>query len=79
MARSAPASIPLGSLTQAESRSDLFCESCGSDRVTQIEVTLTDGSPVRLLSCRSCEHRSWEGPDGALDLGDVLDASRKRT
>jgi len=78
MARSAPVSIPLGSLTQAESRTDLVCSACGSDRVTHISVTLTDGSPVRLLSCRSCEHRSWEGPDGALELGDVLDSSRKR-
>jgi len=71
-------SAPLGSLTQAGSSSGGRCRACGSERVTTLAMSLTDGSPVELVSCRVCEHRSWLSEDGAvLDLATVLDRTRK--
>jgi hypothetical protein len=75
---------PLGSLTQPGNRTDLRCEACSSDRVTELSMTLTDGTPVRFVSCRSCEHRTWIGADDAeglagtrLSTAQVLDRARK--
>ncbi len=49
-----------------------FCQACGSGRVLRLDLCLTDGTPVVFVSCRGCERRSYEGPDGGLDVGDVL-------
>jgi len=69
---------PLGSLTQATSRSDRRCEACTSDRVTELSMTLTDGTPVLFVSCRACEHRSWNAVHGsALPIEQVLERARK--
>ena len=69
---------PLGSLTQATSRTDRRCDACGSDRVTELAMTLTDGTPVQFVSCRACEHRTWTAPEGsALPIAAVLDRARK--
>ena len=73
---------PLGSLTQPENRSQRRCAACSSDRVTELAMTLTDGTPVRFVSCRSCEHRSWlsdeEATAGtALPITQVLERARK--
>lgn len=79
MARSALVDpTPLGSLTQAASRSDARCPACGSDRLTELAMTLTDGSPVRFSSCRACEHRTWRAVEGhELPINQVLDRTRK--
>ncbi len=72
---------PLGSLTQPASRSDRRCEVCESDRVTELAMTLTDGTPVQFVSCRACEHGAWIAIDGdaavALPVAQVLDRARK--
>lgn len=73
---------PLGSLTQPAARSDRRCAACGSERVTELSMTLTDGTPVRFVSCRTCEHRTWISVDGgaegsALPIAQVLDRARK--
>jgi DNA-directed RNA polymerase subunit M/transcription elongation factor TFIIS len=79
MARSAVIDqTPLGSLTQAASRSARRCDACGSDRVTELSMTLTDSTPVLFVSCRACEHRSWNAAEGAtLPIGQVLERARK--
>ena len=83
MARTSTAarpSVPLGSLTQPGARTGNGCRACGSERVTRITMSLTDGSPVEFTSCHRCEHRTWEeqGSSGAvLPVADVLDKTRK--
>jgi hypothetical protein len=75
--------VPLGSLTQRGARSGVTCSACGSDRVTRIAMSLTDGSPVQFTSCHRCEHRSWEQVVDAgaasrpLPVARVLDKARK--
>ena len=70
---------PLGSLTQPTSRTSRRCDACGSDRVTELAMTLTDGTPVQFVSCRACEHRTWSSArEGAvLPIAQVLDRTRK--
>jgi len=72
------APVPLGSLTQQGARGGAQCSSCGSERVTELAMTLTDGTPVRFLSCHRCEERSWLDLDGLeLPVDRVLDKTRK--
>jgi hypothetical protein len=83
MARSSTAVrpvVPLGSLTQPGARTGQACRACGSERVTRIAMSLTDGSPVQFTSCHRCEHRTWEqqGTEGGvLPVAAVLDKTRK--
>jgi len=79
MARTAVAEpVPRGSLTQPASRTLARCPVCGSDRLTELAMTLTDGTPVRFSSCRACEHRIWQGVEGdVLPITQVLDRTRK--
>ena len=74
-ARTAP---PLGSLTQSAHREGAACSHCGSGRVTQLSMSLTDGTPVDFVSCHVCEERSWTSADGSMSVVDVLDRSRKQ-
>ena len=54
------------------------CEGCGSDRITRISMTLTDGTPVDFTSCHVCEHRTWrESAGDVLALDGVLQRTRK--
>jgi hypothetical protein len=82
MARSARtvvrSTVPLGSLTQPGARSGTGCRACGSPRVTQIAMSLTDGSPVEFVSCHNCEHRTWSEEGAPLAVAHVLDKARKR-
>jgi hypothetical protein len=76
--RTAVAHIPLGSLTQNGAREGVLCKSCHSERVTALAMTLTDGTPVRFLSCHRCEERTWLDLDGnPLPVDRVLDKTRK--
>lgn len=72
--------VPLGSLTQPGARTGEGCRACGSERVTRIAMSLTDGSPVQFTSCHRCEHRTWaeQGLGGSvLPVDRVLDKTRK--
>ncbi len=56
----------------------MLCAACGSDRVTRLAMTLTDGTPVSFTSCHRCEHRTWSELGGApAARGPVLDKARK--
>jgi len=83
MARSsAPASnIPLGSLTQHGARGEAVCVACGSERVTHLAMTLTDGTPVEFVSCHRCEHKTWRdlrtGGAAGSDGGAVEDSGTR--
>lgn len=66
------------SLTRPGARMGQSCAACGSDRVTTLAMTLTDGSPVSMRSCHACEHRVWSDATGRLDLTDVLKRTAKR-
>jgi formate dehydrogenase maturation protein FdhE len=48
------------------------CPVCDSERVTEIAMTLTDGTPVHFLSCRDCESRVWREQSGTLSFERVL-------
>jgi transcription elongation factor Elf1 len=77
-ARSTTAALPgPASLTHPEARRGVACRSCGSDRVTQIGMTLTDGSKVQFAFCRVCEHRTWVEDDAPVAFNRVLDKTRK--
>lgn len=69
---------PLGSLTQPGARGGACCGACGSDCVTELRMTLTDGTPVSFTSCHRCEHRTWSEIGGDdLPVGKVLRKARK--
>jgi DNA-directed RNA polymerase subunit M/transcription elongation factor TFIIS len=65
------------SLTRPGARTER-CASCGSERVTSLEMVLTDGTPVSFCSCHDCEHRVWSDSAGSLDFADVLGRTAKR-
>jgi len=65
------------SLTRPGARSGERCPSCGSERLTALAMTLTDGTPVRFASCHNCEHRTWSHDGGSLGLADVLTRATK--
>lgn len=67
------------SLTKSGARSGQTCRSCGSERLTSLAMTLTDGSPVTFLSCHNCEHRTWAHDGTPLAFADVLNRATKRT
>ena len=53
------------------------CAKCTSTRITKIDMTLTDGSPVEFASCHACEHRSWTQGGRELDISTVLTKAQK--
>jgi Zn ribbon nucleic-acid-binding protein len=78
MARSSTRpSVPLGSLTQRDSRAGTICSVCSSSRTTQLGMNLTDGTPVEFVSCHVCGHRSWTHDGIELETADVLQRTRK--
>ncbi len=68
---------PLGSLTQREHRAAAICRECGSQHVTRLAMSLTDGTPVEFTSCHTCEHRTWEHAGVELDVQAVLERTRR--
>ncbi len=66
------------SLTRRGARSGAECPACGSQRLTSLTMTLTDGTVVSFSSCHNCEQRVWADPTGRLDIADVLSRATKR-
>lgn len=54
------------------------CGSCRSPRVTELWMTLTDGTPVHFVSCHACEHKAWRGEGEVLGFESVLAKTRKQ-
>ncbi len=65
------------SLVTKSCRTTRQCMHCGSGRLTELSMTLTDGSAVDFASCHRCEGKTWSGVDGVLPLTSVLDRARK--
>ena len=74
---SAPVAQP-ASLTQAGTAPSGTCPECGSERVTSLAMTLTDGTPVRFASCHRCEHRHWSHEGRTLSFSDVITRATKQ-
>ncbi|MDQ6650450.1 MAG: hypothetical protein M3Z02_10090 [Actinomycetota bacterium] len=53
------------------------CSVCDSTRVTEISMTLTDGTPVDFTSCHACEHKSWRDSGQELSIDRVLTKAKK--
>ena len=53
------------------------CSTCASSRVTEITMTLTDGSVVDFVSCHSCENKSWTQSGRTLEIDTVLSKAQK--
>jgi transcription elongation factor Elf1 len=66
------------SLTRPGARTGATCPACGSERLTSLSMTLTDGTPVSFSSCHNCEHRVWATETGRMDFADVLSRATKR-
>lgn len=68
------------SLTRPGARTGATCPACGSERLTALAMTLTDGTPVTFSSCHNCEHRVWADESGRMNFTDVLTkATKKKT
>ena len=65
------------SLTQAGPAPSGSCPECGSQRVTALAMTLTDGTPVEFASCHDCEHRHWAHEGQVLAFSDVITRTTK--
>ncbi|MDT7550215.1 MAG: hypothetical protein QOE84_2609 [Actinomycetota bacterium] len=53
------------------------CGTCASTRITEITMTLTDGSIVDFVSCHACETKSWKQAGLELDVTTVLGKAKK--
>ena len=53
------------------------CGTCSGNRVTEITMTLTDGSSVDFTSCHGCETKSWKQDGRELDISTVLGKAQK--
>lgn len=65
------------SLVTIPTRQLATCVACARGRVTEISMTLTDGSEVRFASCHRCEHKSWTQAGAVLDITTVLAKTKK--
>ncbi len=65
------------SLVTTPTRTLKVCGTCSGNRVTEIAMTLTDGSPVAFLSCHSCETKTWTQNGRELDIATVLGKAQK--
>jgi hypothetical protein len=55
----------------------VHCNGCGSERVTELRMTLTDGSPVNFVSCHDCECRRWSQGASSLSFERVIAKTTK--
>ena len=53
------------------------CRKCSGKRVTEITMTLTDGTAVDFTSCHACEAKSWKQAGKELDITTVLGKAQK--
>ena len=53
------------------------CSQCTGTRVTEITMTLTDGSTVDFTSCHTCETKTWTQDGVVLDRPTVLAKAQK--
>lgn len=53
------------------------CRNCSGRRVTEITMTLTDGTAVDFTSCHACETKSWKQAGKELDITTVLGKAQK--
>ncbi len=67
------------SLTQPHARSGRLCEACGNERLTEIAMTLTDGTGALFSSCHRCERKFWRARGGGALLDLTFDAVLDRT
>ena len=65
------------SLATTPTRALAVCGACSGNRVTEITMTLTDGSPVAFSSCHRCEAKSWKQGGHELDITTVLGKAQK--
>ena len=54
------------------------CTACSSPRLTQISMTMTDGSIVDFASCHNCESKSYRSAGQEVPLDRVLSMAAKR-
>jgi hypothetical protein len=66
------------SLVTTPARDLKACGTCAGNRVTSIEMTLTDGTPVDFISCHACESKSWTHDGRELDISTVLGKAQKQ-
>lgn len=67
------------SLTQRHARSGRLCDACGNERLTEIGMTLTDGTVALFSSCHRCERKSWRATDTGTLIDVTFDAVLDRT
>lgn len=65
------------SLVTTPTASLAICSTCSGNRVTEITMTLTDGSSVDFTSCHGCETKSWKQDGRELDISTVLGKAQK--
>ena len=65
------------SLVTTPTRTLATCGSCAGHRVTEITMTLTDGSVVDFVSCHTCENKTWTQGGRPLDIDAVLGKAQK--
>ena len=54
------------------------CRSCASRALTEISITMADGSVVDFTSCHSCEAKSYRSAGEELPLDRVLGLAARR-
>lgn len=70
--RSAPTS-----LTQPGAHHGRTCPVCGSHRMTNLVMVLTDGTSADFVSCHNCEHRAWSAAGQQLTFAEVIRRTTK--
>lgn len=66
------------SLVRRPSHTLTACAHCGSKQVTELSMTVADGSQLNLASCHRCEGRTWKDGQTVLELSEVLVRARKQ-
>ncbi len=54
------------------------CRVCTSKALTEISITMTDGSVVDFTSCHACESKSYRSAGEDLPLDRVLSLASRR-
>ena len=54
------------------------CESCTSQAVTRISITMAEGAVVDFTSCHRCEHKTYAADGERVPLDRVLSLAAKK-